>query len=223
MLVVGLGLAVFQQIVGINTVIYYAPTILSFAGAGTGGAIAQTVFIGITNVVFTIVALLLLDKLGRRVFLLIGTVGLIVGLALLGAFFAFSGVQNAAPWLALVALIIYIASFAVGLGPVFWLMISEIYPLRVRGPAMSVATVANWSANFVVSFTFLTLVGVITRAGTFWLYGVIAVGALAFFFFFVPETKGKSLEDIERELGADADAPIAREGAQEPGRERVAR
>ena len=223
MLVVGLGLAVFQQIVGINTVIYYAPTILSFAGAGTGGAIAQTVFIGITNVVFTIVALLLLDKLGRRVFLLIGTVGLVVGLALLGVFFAFSGVQNAAPWLALVALIIYIASFAVGLGPVFWLMISEIYPLRVRGPAMSVATVANWSANFVVSFTFLTLVGVITRAGTFWLYGVIAVGALAFFFFFVPETKGKSLEDIERELGADADAPIAREGAQEPGRERVAR
>ena len=120
-------------------------------------------------------------------------------------------------------MIIYIASFAVGLGPVFWLMISEIYPLRVRGPAMSVATVANWAANFVVSFTFLTLVGVITRAGTFWLYGVIAVGALAFFFFFVPETKGKSLEDIERELGADADAPIAREGAQEPGRERVAR
>ena len=97
MLVVGLGLAVFQQIVGINTVIYYAPTILSFAGAGTGGAIAQKVFIGITNVVFTIVALLLLDKLGRRVFLLIGTVGLIVGLALLGVFFAFSGVQKLHP------------------------------------------------------------------------------------------------------------------------------
>ena len=203
MLIVGLGLAIFQQIIGINTVIYYAPTILSFAGAGAGGALAKTVVIGITNVVFTIVAILLLDKLGRRVFLLAGTAGVILSLATLGIFFASKTLQHSYGWLALAALIVYIASFAAGLGPVFWLMIAEIYPLKIRGPAMSVATVANWAANFLVSFTFLTLTTTITKAGTFWLYGGIAVAAFAFFLLLVPETKGRSLEQIESELGAD--------------------
>ncbi|HEY6961071.1 MAG TPA: sugar porter family MFS transporter [Gaiellaceae bacterium] len=200
MLLVGLGLAIFQQIVGINTVIYYAPTILSFAGAGAGSALAMTAVVGLTNVLFTIVAILLIDKLGRRVFLLVGTGGVIVSLAALGVFFVSKSLQHSAGWLALVSLIVYIASFAVGLGPVFWLMISEIYPLRVRGPAMSVATVANWGANFLVSFTFLTLTTTITKEGTFWLYGAIGIAAFAFFATLVPETKGRSLEAIEGDL-----------------------
>ena len=203
LLVVGLGLAIFQQIVGVNTVIYYAPTILSFTGVGSGGALMRTVFIGATNVVFTIVAILLLDRLGRRVFLITGTVGLTVALAGLGAFFEFSTLQQHASWLALASLLLYIASFAVGLGPVFWLMISEIYPLRIRGPAMAVSTVANWSFNFAVSFTFLSLVGAVGRGWTFWIYGLIGIAAITFFSIFVPETKDKSLEQIERELGAD--------------------
>jgi MFS family permease len=115
--------------------------------------------------VFTIVAVLLLDRFGRRPFLIIGTVGCIVSLGVLGLFFASGGLQDAVPWLALVCLIVYIASFAVGLGPVFWLMISEIFPLRVRGPAMATSTVGNWTANFVVSSFFLTLTGAITRQG----------------------------------------------------------
>ena len=201
MLIVGLGLAIFQQIIGINTIIYYAPTILAAAGVKTGSAIGQTIFIGVTNVVFTALAVSLLDRLGRRVFLLIGTAGCIVSLTVLGLYFQIGALQRQASWLALACLIVYIASFAVGLGPVFWLMISEIFPLRIRGAAMSVCTVANWAFNFLVSFTFLSLVSAISRPGTFWVYAAIGIAALLFFFWRVPETKGRALEDIEAELG----------------------
>ncbi len=200
MLIVGLALAIFQQIVGINTVIYYAPTILRFTGSSVSSAITQTVFIGLTNVVFTVVAVLLLDRFGRRVFLLAGTIGLIASLLVLGVFFASSGVRAAVPDLALIALIVYIASFAIGLGPVFWLMISEIFPLHLRSPAMALCTVANWAFNFLVSFTFLSLVGALGRAGTFLLYAAVGVVALLFFATRVPETNGRSLEEIEQQL-----------------------
>lgn len=103
-------------------------------------------------------------------------------------------------------MLVFVASFAVGLGPVFWLMISEIYPLRVRGPAMSASTVANWAANFLVAFTFLTLVDTISRSGTFFLYAAIGVLAVLFFAAKVPETKNRSLEEIQHQLGADRDA-----------------
>ncbi len=185
-----------------NTVIYYAPTILKFTGLGTGSAITEALSVGVANVVFTIVAILILDRVGRRPLLLIGTGGCIVSLAVLGAFFASHSLQASAPWLALVCLITYIASFAIGLGPVFWLMISEIFPLTVRSPAMSVSTVGNWTANFLVSSFFLTLTTAITRQGTFWLYAAFGVAALIYFAFRVPETKDRSLEEIERELGA---------------------
>jgi sugar porter (SP) family MFS transporter len=200
MLVVGLGLAIFQQIVGINTIIYYAPTILSFTGSSASSAIGQTVAIGVTNLVFTIVAILLLDRLGRRVFLIAGTVGLTVALVVLGAFFASGTLQANASALALIALVVYIASFAVGLGPVFWLMISEIFPLEIRGPAMAVCTIANWLFNFIVSFTFLSLAAAIGKAATFWLYAIIGVVAIAFFAARVPETNGRSLEQIQQDL-----------------------
>ncbi|HET7172553.1 MAG TPA: sugar porter family MFS transporter [Gaiellales bacterium] len=200
MLVVGLALAIFQQIVGINTIIYYAPTILSFSGNSASSAIGQTVFIGVTNLVFTIVAILLLDRLGRRFFLLAGTIGLAIALAVLGAFFLSSTLQDSVSYLSLVALIVYIACFAIGLGPVFWLMISEIFPLELRGPAMAVCTVANWSFNFLISFTFLTLVDAIGKTATFWLYGVVAVIAVVFFALKVPETMGRSLEQIQEDV-----------------------
>jgi len=200
MLIVGLGLAIFQQIVGINTIIYYAPTILSFTGSSASSAIGQTVAIGVTNLVFTIIAILLLDRLGRRVFLIAGTVGLTLALVVLGAFFASGTLQANASLVALIALVVYIASFAMGLGPVFWLMISEIFPLEIRGPAMALCTIANWLFNFLVSFTFLTLAADIGKAATFWLYAVIGVIAVAFFFLRVPETSGRSLEEIQRDL-----------------------
>jgi sugar porter (SP) family MFS transporter len=199
---VGLVLAVAQQLIGVNTVIYYAPTILKFTGVGSGSAITQALSVGITNLIFTIIAVLVLDKIGRRPLLLVGTIGCIVSLVMLGVFFASGTLQDSASWVALVCLIVYIAAFAIGLGPVFWLMISEIFPLSVRSPAMSVSTVGNWSANFVVSSFFLSLTGAITKQGTFWLYAGFGVLALIFFVARVPETKDRSLEEIGQELGA---------------------
>jgi len=202
LITLGLSLAILQQLVGINTVIYYAPTILKYAGVDTSGAVTQTVFIGLTNVIFTIVAVLLLDKIGRRFFLIGGTALCMVSLAALGIFFGSSSLKDSSGWIALVALMVYIAGFAAGLGPVFWLMISEIFPLRVRPPAMSASTVGNWGANFVVSFTFLSLVSAAGRSGTFWIYAAIALFSTVYFFLKVPETKGRTLEEIEEELGA---------------------
>jgi sugar porter (SP) family MFS transporter len=203
LLMIGLALAIFQQFVGINTVIYYAPTILKDTGLTNSASITQTLYIGVTNVVFTIVALLLLDRVGRRKLLLTGTVGIVVGLALLGVYFSSSTLQQDAPYLALVGLMLFIASFAVGLGPVFWLLISEIFPLGVRSSAMSVSTVANWAANFVVAATFLGLSHAITRQGIFFLYTAIGVAAVIVFALKVPETKDRSLEEIQEDLLGD--------------------
>lgn len=207
LVVLGLALAIAQQFIGVNTVIYYAPTILKSTGIATTSAITQALSVGLANVIFTIVAVLILDRVGRRPLLITGTVGCIVSLVVLGVFFASNPLQHSVSWLALVCLIVYIASFAVGLGPVFWLMISEIFPLRVRSPAMSMSTVANWSANFVVSSFFLSLVAAITAEGTFWLYAAFGVLALIYFIFRVPETKDRTLEQIERELGAEESEP----------------
>lgn len=204
LLLIGIGLAIFQQIVGINTVIYYAPTILSFTGLQAGGALTQALFIGVTNVVFTIVAILLLDTLGRRFFLILGTVCVTIALIGLGFYFRLPYLQENFHEMALACLLLYIAGFAIGLGPVFWLLIAEIYPLRVRGSAMAVATLFNWAFNFGVSYTFLTLIQAITKSGAFWFYVVLGVCALIFFWFFVPETKDKSLDRSKRRSTAQA-------------------
>jgi SP family galactose:H+ symporter-like MFS transporter len=197
-LLVGLGLAVFQQITGINTVIYYSPTIFKFAGIrGAGPAILAGAGLAMVMWCFHVVSIFLLDRVGRRPLLLIGVAGQIVGLALLGAAFHFQQLAAFTKDLAIGSLVIYVASFAVGLGPIFWLLISEIYPLKVRGAAMSAVTVTNWGLNLVVSVTFLSLVAVLGDAGTFWLYGVIAIAAWIFFYRLVPETNGKTLEQIE--------------------------
>jgi MFS family permease len=200
LLVVGMGLALFQQLVGTNAVIYYAPTILNDTGLGSSTAIGQTVFVGVPNVVFTVIAVLLIDRVGRRPLLLTGTVGMLVGFLGLGAYFTWPWLAGHAPWVALAALILFIASFAVGLGPVFWLMISEIFPQGVRSAAMSASTVVNWAGNFLVAATFLSLSNAITRQGSFYLYAGLAALAFVFFRWKVPETKGRSLEQIQQEL-----------------------
>jgi len=197
-LIVGLGLAVFQQITGINTVIYYAPTIFKFAGIeDVGPAIFAGAGLAMVMWCFHVLAIFLLDRVGRRPLLLTGVGGQIVGLAILGGAFQFQQLASFKSATAIGGLVIYVACFAFGLGPIFWLLISEIYPLRVRGAAMSAVTVTNWAFNLAVAVTFLTLVGVLGHAGTFWLYGAIAIAAWVFFYLLVPETKGKSLEQIE--------------------------
>jgi SP family galactose:H+ symporter-like MFS transporter len=197
-MIVGLGLAVFQQITGINTVIYYSPTIFKFAGIdGSGPAILAGAALAGVMWVFHVLAIFLIDRVGRRPLLLIGVAGQIVGLAILGAAFQFPQLAAIKSYVAIGSLVIYVACFAFGLGPIFWLLISEIYPLKVRGAAMSAVTVTNWAMNLAVAVTFLTLVGIVGRAGTFWLYGVIAIAAWVFFYKLVPETKGKTLEQIE--------------------------
>jgi len=150
-------------------------------------------------------------RLGRRFFLLAGTLTLTLSLVGLGILFESSGVRHALPWLALACLLTYIMGFAVGLGPVFWLMISEIFPLQMRGPAMAVCTMFNWGFNFAISYTFLTLTDAITKQGGFRLYAFFGICAVVFFAAVVPETRGRSLEQIETDLGADADAPLTRD------------
>ena len=197
-MIVGLGLATFQQITGINTVIYYAPTIFKFAGISAAGP-AILAGAGLAGVMwcFHVLAIFLLDRVGRRPLLLSGVAGQIVGLGVLGAAFHFPQLASLKSEAAIAGLVIYVACFAFGLGPIFWLMISEIYPLRNRGVAMSAVTVTNWAMNLLVAVTFLTLVSVLGHAGTFWLYGLVSIGAWIFFYRLVPETKGKSLEQIE--------------------------
>lgn len=197
-MIVGVGLAIAQQITGINTVIYYAPTIFKFAGLSSASvAILASVGVGVVNVILTVVAMQLIDRVGRRPLLLISLAGMSLSLIVLGLAFKLPQLSASLGWIAVTSLMLYVGSFAVGLGPVFWLVLSEIYPLRIRGRAMSVGTVANWIANLIVALSFLTLTHLMGKAATFWLYGIVSIGAWLFAFFLVPETKGKTLEQIE--------------------------
>src|SRR5437868_8786949 len=198
-LAVGAGLAIFQQITGINTVIYYAPTIIQSAGiSSAAGAILATVGIGLVNVIMTLVSMRLIDRAGRRPLLLWGIAGMAVCLGVLGLAFRMSHQGPALAWIAVITLMAYVASFAISLGPIFWLLISEIYPLRIRGLAEGAAAATNWSANLLVSITFLSLVQMLGPSPTFWLYGTLAIAGWLFSFYLVPETKGKTLEEIEQ-------------------------
>ncbi len=199
-LIIGIGLAAFQQFTGINTVIYYAPTIFQLAGLrSASAAILATVGVGVVNVLLTIVALRMLDRAGRRPLLLWGLVGMVISLGVLGAAFLLTGSSPIVAWLAVISLALYVACFAIGLGPVFWLLISEIYPLKIRGRAMGVATMMNWGSNLIVALTFLSLLHSLGRSATFWLYAVIGILAWFFVYRLVPETKGRTLEQIDAE------------------------
>ncbi len=198
-LMLGIGLAVFQQITGINTVIYYAPTIFESAGFHSATAsILATAGVGMVNVVFTIFALRVIDDAGRRALLLTGTLGMALSLVILAAGFAFGHALPGFEWLAVGSLMAYVAFFAIGLGPIFWLLISEIFPLGVRGRAMGVATVANWGFNLLVALTFLELLRSFGPAQTFILYAGLSVLGWALAYRMVPETKNFSLEEIEQ-------------------------
>jgi MFS family permease len=140
----------------------------------------------------------LADHLGRRRLILITAGVFFVGAVGMGLAFLLPALSGIVGWIAIGSLMLYIAFFAVGLGPVFWLLISEIYPQEVRGAPMSIASVGNWASNLLVSLTFLSLVGAIGRPFTFWLYAVVGVAAIVFVYFLVPETKGRSLEDIQQ-------------------------
>jgi sugar porter (SP) family MFS transporter len=197
-MIVGVGLAVAQQITGINTVIYYAPTILKFAGiSSASAAILASVGVGVVNLLLTLVAMQLIDRVGRRPLLLFSLAGMAVSVSVLGLAFSLTQFSASLGWVALASLMTYVGFFAVGLGPVFWLILSEIYPLGIRGRAMSVGTAANWSANLIVALSFLTLTQVLGKPATFGLYGAVSALAWVFAFFLVPETKGKTLEQIE--------------------------
>lgn len=198
-ILLGAGLAVIQQVTGINTVIYYAPTIFQVAGFHSAQAsIIATAGVGLVNVLMTIVAIPLVDRLGRRPLLLTSLTGMLVSLVLLSIGFALGG--SALKWIGVLSLVLYIASFAIGLGPVFWLLISEIFPLNIRGQAASVATTANWLSNFFVSLTFLSLLNGLGNVLTFLLYAALSAVGLWYCFALVPETKGVPLERIERNL-----------------------
>jgi SP family galactose:H+ symporter-like MFS transporter len=204
-LTVGLGLAILQQVTGINTVIYYAPTIVQYTGIDSASsAILASIGVGIVNVAMTVVALRLLDKTGRRPLLLIGVAGMTFSLFTLGLAFELGDEDTLTSVVAIGSLMLFVASFAISLGPIFWLLNSEIYPLRTRSKAAALGTFTNWIFNFAVSLTFLLLIDALGQSGAFWLYA--AVGVVTFFFCkaLVPETKDKHLEEIEAEFARRA-------------------
>jgi sugar porter (SP) family MFS transporter len=200
-LIVGVGLAILQQFVGINTVIYYAPTIFLYAGFKSAQtAILATAVVGVVNVLSTVLAIFLVDRLGRRGLLIIGCAGMMITLVAIGI--AFTAITDPAKagslgYVVLACVILYIVSFAISMGPVFWVMSSEIFPNRLRATGASISTVANWAANLLISLTFLSLLNAVGKGPTFWIYALMALLTLVFVWFIVPETKGKTLEQIE--------------------------
>lgn len=200
-LVTGVGLAVLQQVTGINTIIYYAPTVFQMVDYGSASAsILATAGIGIVNVLATLFALLVIDRWGRRRLLLSGLIGMTICLCILGVGFRLNESGELLGRIVGLSLAGYIGFFAIGLGPVFWLMISEIFSLGVRARAMSIATFANWIANLIVALTFLHLAEVAGAGIVFFAYAILSAAALVFAWYLVPETKGRILEDIGDEM-----------------------
>ena len=200
-LLIGITLAVLQQVTGINVFLYYAPEIFkTISGAETSAAMLQTIVVGAVNMGFTVIAIWSVDQLGRKPLMILGYFGMAVSLAALGlaAFLDRTDV-----WV-LLFMLAYIACFALSVGPVTWVILSEIFPTKIRGRAMAIATVCLWAANFVVSQTFPMLdenewlVRNFHHAAPFWLYGFLSILAVIFLLFLVPETKGRTLEEIER-------------------------
>jgi len=191
-IIIGILLSVFQQFVGINVALYYAPRIFESMGAGKDASLMQTVVMGLVNVIFTVLAILTVDKWGRKPLLMLGSVGMAIGMfAIAGlAFFEIIGTST------LVFIIIYTAAFMMSWGPICWVLISEIFPNKIRGRAVAVAVVAQWAANYLISSTYPSMME-FSGAFTYGFYGLMSVISLVFVWKMVPETKGKSLEEIE--------------------------
>lgn len=192
-LIIGVLLSVFQQVVGINVVLYYAPTIFKGLGFGNDAAMYQTVIMGFVNIAFTLVAIFTVDKFGRKPLLIIGSIGMAIGMFAIGtlAYLDIIGIST------LFFIVIYTASFMMSWGPICWVLISEIFPNTIRGKAVAIAVAAQWITNFVVSATFPVLASV-SMTFTYSLYGVMSVLSAIFVWKMVPETKGKTLEDMSR-------------------------
>ena len=192
-LVIGILLSVFQQAVGINVVLYYAPTIFKGLGFGNDAAMYQTVIMGFINIIFTLVAIFTVDKFGRKPLLIIGSVGMAIGMFAIGslAYLQIIGVST------LIFIVIYSASFMMSWGPICWVLISEIFPNTIRGKAIAIAVAAQWISNFIVSSSFPALQS-ISMTFTYCLYGVMSILSAIFVWKMVPETKGKTLEDMTK-------------------------
>lgn len=197
--VVGIGIMFAQICTGINTIIYYAPTIFKIAGFDSNlNAIYATTGIGIVNFLMTIVAIFFTDKLGRKPLLYVGLTGVMLSLAALGFAFRFEALLgDNMKWVAVGSLVTYIICFAMSLGPIGWILVSEVFPLKIRGVAMSMCTVANFGFNFFVVSSFPVLLHRIGGAYTFWMFAAVSFLCIIFVYYCVPETKGISLEQIE--------------------------
>ena len=193
-LMIGIILCIFSQVTGINAIMYYAPEIFKATGDASSSALMQTVLVGVINVLFTLVAIKYVDKWGRRTLLLIGSSGMAVCLAIVGSAFYFGFAEG---YLVLIAILAYISFFAISLGPLAFVVISEIFSNRNRGAAMSVCIFFLWTSVYLVSQTFPMLLASIGSAFTFRIYMVMAIVAFFFILKMIPETKGKSLEEIE--------------------------
>lgn len=192
-LIIGILLSVFQQVVGINVVLYYAPTIFKGLGFGSDAAMWQAVIMGFVNIIFTLVAIFTVDRFGRKPLLMIGSIGMAIGMFAIGllAYLQIIGVST------LIFIVIYTASFMMSWGPICWVLISEIFPNTIRGKAVAIAVAAQWITNFVVSATFPVLEH-FSIPFTYWLYGAMSVLSALFVWKLVPETKGKTLEDMTK-------------------------
>ena len=193
-LLVGIGLSVFGQFTGVNIIIYYGPTILENAGYKIDGALQFQVAIGLINLIFTILALWKIDRWGRRPLLVYGMFSVFISLIIIAFQFTFDSSQGI---LIIVMLCIYMASLALSINAVIWVLIGEIFPNRIRGSAMSIVTFTNWGANFLTAFTFPWYIDKIGMGGGFFTFAGMCLLATIFFNKYVPETKGKTLEEIE--------------------------
>ena len=199
-IITGVLLSAFQQFVGINVVLYYAPEIFKSMGSGTDSALLQTIIVGIINLSFTVLAIMTVDKFGRKPLLITGA--LVMAVSMLGLGTSFS--QGLPGGLKLVFMLTYTAGFAMSWGPVCWVMLAEIFPNSVRSSVMSIAVAAQWVSNFLISWTFPimdkneTLVAAFNHGFSYWVYGGLAVLAALFVWKRLPETKGKTLEDMEK-------------------------
>jgi sugar porter (SP) family MFS transporter len=196
-LIVGILLPVFSQLSGINAIIYYGPKILSEAGLSISEALGGQVSIGIVNVIFTLVAIWQVDRLGRKPLLMVGIAGVFISLMAVGFFFFQQMPQSV---MLLVFIMCFTGCFAFSYGPVAWIVISEIFPTHIRGRAMSIATFALWATNAVVGQMFPWLLENAGPGGTFWIFAVLCVPAFLLVWRVMPETKGKTLEQIEEEI-----------------------
>ncbi|MHB8898740.1 MAG: sugar porter family MFS transporter [Thermoguttaceae bacterium] len=192
---IGILLPLFSQVSGINAIIYYGPDLLEKAGFRLGESLGGQVIVGIVNSVFTLIAIFFVDRVGRRPLILFGTAGLVISLAWIGLSFWF---QVTSGWLVLAPILMFIACFAFSLGPLPWIIISEIFPTRIRGRAMSVGTFTIWAGCLAVAQTFPWLLERLGPSPTFWLYAVLVFPAIPVTLFMLPETKGRTLEEIEQ-------------------------